>query len=133
MTYYAPESRLGIFLAIIMVMNFGMFFLHWIINSRYWSEYDKLFTYFSSFIRDKKDPDILPQDEEFDENARFLSLFKRTYIEQKLQKKDYNDFKNFLMLLSHMKLQIRYDFADMRELYFERLRENASLLCFLIL
>jgi class 3 adenylate cyclase len=93
MTYYAPESRLGIFLVIITMMNFGMFFLHWIINSRYWSEYDKLFAYFSSFIRDKKDPDILPQDEEFDENARFLSLFKRTYIEQKLQKKDYNDFK----------------------------------------
>lgn len=93
MTYYAPESRLGIFITIIMVMNFGMFLVHWIINSRYWNEHDKLFEYFSSFIRDKKDPDILPQDEEFDENARFLSLFKRTYIEQKLQKKDYNDFK----------------------------------------
>jgi hypothetical protein len=35
----------------------------------------------------------MPQDEEFDENAQFLSLFKRTYVENKLLKKDYNDFK----------------------------------------
>jgi len=93
MTYFAPESRLGFFVAIIMMMNFGMFFLYWVINSRYWAEYDKLFDYFSTFIREKRDPENLPQDEEFLENAKFLSLFKRTYVEHKLQKKDYEDFK----------------------------------------
>lgn len=93
MTEYASQSRINLFLLGIMVMNFSMFLLYSIINSRYWNEYDKLFTYFSTFIREKNDLTEFPVSEEFDENARFLSLFKRTYIENKLLKKDYNDFK----------------------------------------
>lgn len=56
-------------------------------------EHDKLFTFFSAFIRDKKNPINIPRTGEFDENTRFLSLFKRTFIEQNLLKKDYADFK----------------------------------------
>jgi hypothetical protein len=93
MTEYASASRAGFFLQGIMFFNFSMFFLYTYINTRYWSEYDKLFNYFSRFIRDKNEPAEFPKNEEFDENARFLSLFKRTYIENKLLKKDYSDFK----------------------------------------
>jgi class 3 adenylate cyclase len=93
MTQFAADSRMNLLLFAIMIMNFMMFFVYSLINSRYWSEHDKLFAYFSTFIREKKDPDEFPVNEEFDENARFLSLFKRTYIEQKLQRKDYNEFK----------------------------------------
>lgn len=93
MTEYTADSKTNWFLIGIMLMNFSMFLLYSIINSRYWNEYDKLFAYFSLFIREKKDPLEFPESEEFDENARFLSLFKRTYIENKLLKKDYNDFK----------------------------------------
>ncbi len=93
MTEYAPDSKAKMLLLGIMVMNLTMFVLYSLINTRYWSEHDKLFSYFSTFIREKKDPLEFPANEEFDENARFLSLFKRTYIEQKLQRKDYNEFK----------------------------------------
>ena len=93
MTYYATESRIAIYLAIVLIVNFGMMSIFLTINSRYWSEHAKVFQHFSTFIRDKKDPDIMPQWEEFTENAEFLSLFKRTYVENKLLKKDYNDFK----------------------------------------
>ncbi len=93
MTYYATGARVEIFLAILMVVNFAMITSYLMINSRYWTEHAKLFNHFSSFIRDKKDPDMMPQLEEFTENAEFLSLFKRTYVEHKLLKKDYNDFK----------------------------------------
>ena len=67
--------------------------MHSLINARFWKEHQRLLEHFTSFIRDKKDPDSIPQTEEFDENARFLSLFKRTYVEHKLLKKDYEDFK----------------------------------------
>lgn len=93
MTEYAPESRLGWLLFSVMVVNFGMLFLYMNINSRYWQEYEKLFAYFSSYIRERKRPEEFPHDEEFDENARFLSLFKRTYIEHNLLEKDYEEFK----------------------------------------
>lgn len=93
MAEYAPVSKLFILLLLIMVVNVGMLFFYTAINSRYWSEHDKLLDYFSTFIRDKKDPDSIPEDEEFSENARFLSLFKRTYVEHKLLRKDYADFK----------------------------------------
>lgn len=45
------------------------------INSRYWTELSELFQYFKTFIRDKKNPDRMPYNEEFTENADFLSLF----------------------------------------------------------
>lgn len=93
MTEFASESRINLFLLGIMVMNFSMFLLYSSINTRYWTEYDKLFSYFSTFIREKSDPQEFPMSGEFDENARFLSLFKRTYIENKLLQKDYADFK----------------------------------------
>jgi class 3 adenylate cyclase len=93
MTEFAPESRLKWFLVLITIINLGVFFLYTAINSRYWTEHEKLFAYFSRFIREQKKPDAFPFEEEFDENARFLSLFKRTYIEQNLLKKDYNEFK----------------------------------------
>lgn len=93
MTYYVAESRIIIYLVIITMVNFGMFAIHLSINSRYWDEHARLFQYFSTFIRDKKDPDKMPEYEVFKENAEFLSLFKRTYVENKLLKKDYNDFK----------------------------------------
>lgn len=93
MTEYASESRTNFFLLGIMVMNFSMFLIYSIINTRYWSEYDRLFDYFSQFIRNKSDPKEFPNIEEFDENARFLSLFKRTYVEQNLLKKDYHELQ----------------------------------------
>ena len=93
MVEYAPESRLFLLLLLVLFVNLGMLFFYSSINSRYWTEHEKLLEYFSTFIRDKKDPDSIPEFEEFDENARFLSLFKRTYIEHKLLKKDYSDFK----------------------------------------
>lgn len=93
LAYAAPASRIGIFLIGVTFLNFLMFVTYYFINTRYWSEHDKLFQYFSTFIREKKDPDCMPIDEEFSENAQFLSLFKRTYVEHKLLKKDYNDFK----------------------------------------
>lgn len=93
MTEFAPESRLGWLLVLVTCINLGMFFLYTAINTRYWTEHEKLFGYFSSFIREKKTPESFPLEEEFDENAKFLSLFKRTYIEQNLLKKDYNEFK----------------------------------------
>ena len=93
MTYYSIGSRVSLYLAIVMIVNFGMITIYLIINSRYWNEHAKVLQHFSRFIRDKKDPDVMPQTEEFTENAEFLSLFKRTYVEHKLLKKDYNDFK----------------------------------------
>lgn len=93
LAYAAPESRIGMFLIGVTFLNFLMFVSYYFINTRYWNEHEKLFQHFSTFIREKKDPDEMPQDEEFDENAQFLSLFKRTYVEHKLLKKDYNDFK----------------------------------------
>ncbi len=93
MSLYALESHTMIYLVIVMILNFTMFGSYVVINSRYWSEHARLFRHFSTFIRDKKDPLEMPRDEEFDENAQFLSLFQRTYIENKLLKKDYNDFK----------------------------------------
>jgi class 3 adenylate cyclase len=93
MSLYALESHTMIYLIIVMILNFSMLGSYVVINSRYWREHARLFAHFSTFIRDKKDPDQMPQDEEFDENAQFLSLFKRTYVENKLLKKDYNDFK----------------------------------------
>lgn len=82
------------------------------INSRYWNEHAKVFQYFSSFIRDKKDPDDMPQMEQFTENAEFLSLFKRTYVENKLLKKDYDDFKKvfdtFIPQEIHSKIGFRW-------------------------
>lgn len=92
--YYASESRTGQMLFIILCVNFGMFFFHWLINSRFWEEHDQLFNFFTNYIRHKKDPEAFPKSEIFYENSRFLSLFKRTYVEHKLQKKDYNDLKN---------------------------------------
>jgi adenylate cyclase len=112
MTEYASASRAGFFLQGIMFFNFSMFFLYTYINTRYWSEYDKLFNYFSRFIRDKNEPAEFPKNEEFDENARFLSLFKRTYIENKLLKKDYSDFKKvfdtFIPKEIHSKIGFRW-------------------------
>lgn len=70
-----------------------MLFLYTAINARYVTEHEKLFEYFTSFIREKKRPDVFPLEEEFDENAKFLSLFKRTYIEHNLLEKDYEEFK----------------------------------------
>jgi class 3 adenylate cyclase len=93
MALYASENETIMFLVAIMTMNIAMFVLYSLINTRYWSEHEKLFEYFSTFIRDKTDPAGFPEDEEFHENARFLSLFKRTFIEQKIQKKDYDSFK----------------------------------------
>ena len=93
MSLYALESHMMIYLIIVMIVNFAMLGSYVFINSRYWSEHARLFQHFSTFIRDKKDPVEMPQDEEFDENAQFLSLFKRTYVENKLLKKDYDDFK----------------------------------------
>lgn len=93
MIYYASGSRTGLLMTIMMVINFGMLFGYTMLNARYWAEHEQVFKHFSTFIREKKDPEPMPQDELFDENARFLSLFKRTYVEHKLQKKDYNDFK----------------------------------------
>ena len=61
MTYYATESRIAIYLAIVLIVNFGMMSIFLTINSRYWSEHAKVFQHFSTFIRDKKDPDIMPQ------------------------------------------------------------------------
>ena len=93
MMNYIRESRIHNYLTIVMVMNFLMIVMYLAVNSRFWSEHAKLLQHFSSFIRDKRDPDIMPQSEEFSENAQFLSLFKRTYVENKILKKDYNDFK----------------------------------------
>lgn len=93
LAYFAPRSQVGLFLIGVTFLNFLMFTAYWIINARYWKEHERLLRYFSSFIRDKKDPETIPQTEEFDENAQFLSLFKRTYVEHKLLKKDYTDFK----------------------------------------
>jgi class 3 adenylate cyclase len=93
MTYYARATLVTMYLAIVMMVNFGMITIYLTINSRYWNEHARLFQHFSTFIRDKKDPDEMPQTEQFTENAAFLSLFKRTYVENKLLKKDYNDFK----------------------------------------
>jgi hypothetical protein len=64
------------------------------INRKYWNEHTQLFNYFSTFIRDKIDPAEMPKDEVFTENIELLSLFKRTYIETKILKKDYTDFKH---------------------------------------
>ncbi|MBX9808906.1 adenylate/guanylate cyclase domain-containing protein [Candidatus Gracilibacteria bacterium] len=93
MTHYAQEDRIDIYLFVIIMVNFGMITLYLFLNSKYWDEHTRLFQHFSTFIRDKKDPDKMPQDEQFTENAEFLSLFKRTYVENKLLKKDYTDFK----------------------------------------
>ena len=93
MSLYALESHLMIYLMIIMMVNFGMFAIYFILNSRYWEAHARLFQHFQTFIRDKRDPLEMPHDEEFSENAEFLSLFHRTYIENKLLKKDYNEFK----------------------------------------
>lgn len=93
LTYTAIESHIGMFLIGVVAMNVMMFLAYWLINARYWHEHERLLAYFSSFIRDKKDPESIPIDEEFSENAQFLSLFKRTYVEHKLLKKDYTDFK----------------------------------------
>ncbi len=93
MTSYVAETQIIIYLLVIIVVNLCMFTLHLIINSMYWDEHARLFQYFSTFIRDKKDPDTIPETEVFTENAQFLSLFKRTYVENKLLKKDYDDFK----------------------------------------
>ncbi len=91
--YYDPELTTTLYLIIMIFVNLGIFAIYLVINSRYWAENDRLFQDFSTFIRDKKDPEYIPQDEEFSENAKFLSLFKRTYVEHKLLKKDYDDFK----------------------------------------
>lgn len=93
MTEFAPESKLRWLLSIFIVLNLGIVLIYTIINTRYWREHDRLFRYFSSFIREKKAPENLLFEEEFDENARFLSLFKRTYVEHNLLKKDYAEFK----------------------------------------
>lgn len=93
MSLYALESHILIYLIIIITLSFAMLASYIAINSRYWTEHSRLFQHFQAFIRDKRDPAVMPHDEEFSENAEFLSLFQRTYIENKLLKKDYNDFK----------------------------------------
>ncbi len=93
MSLFALESHILIYLIIVIILSFAMLASYIAINSRYWTEHGRLFKHFQAFIRDKRDPVVMPHDEEFSENAEFLSLFQRTYIENKLLKKDYNDFK----------------------------------------
>lgn len=94
MTFYAAASLATIYFLIVMILNLGMLWLYTRINRRYWAEHTQLFKHFSTFIRDKIDPDEMPQNEMFIENTELLSLFKRTYVETKILKKDYTDFKN---------------------------------------
>lgn len=64
-------------------------------NARYWGEYEKILGSFTYFMRHKNiRMNFAWAIEEFDENARFLSLMKRAYVEQNLMTKDYNDLKN---------------------------------------
>ena len=83
------------FLYCVIALNFVICWYFIFLNARYWNEYENLLAGFTHFMRYKNiKVNFAGAFEEFDENARFLSLMKRTYVEQNLLKKDYNDLKN---------------------------------------
>lgn len=85
----AQKSLLaGIFLINLVILRYNIF-----LNTKYWKEHKKLLGDFSEFIKNRWARLSFPEDEEFVENAQFLSLFKRTYIEQNLLKKDYRELQ----------------------------------------
>ncbi len=82
------------FLYSVIAINIIIFFYFTLLNARYWAEFDKLLNSFNFLMRNNNVRIKFPKrDEEFEENARFLSLMKRTYIEHNLLKKDYQDLK----------------------------------------
>lgn len=83
------------YLYCLIALSFVIFWYFTFLNAKYWSEYEKILSSFTFLMRNKnKNLDFSGKQEEFDENARFLSLMKRTYVEQNLMKKDYADLKN---------------------------------------
>jgi class 3 adenylate cyclase len=88
--YFAVERwfLFSIFIANLVILWYFVF-----LNARYWKEHEKILSDFSLFMRNKWGKILFSQEEEFDENARFLSLIKRTYVEQNLLKKDYSELQ----------------------------------------
>lgn len=83
------------FLYCVIALSFVIFWYFTFLNAKYWGEYEKILSSFTFLMRNKnKNLDFTGKQEEFDENARFLSLMKRTYVEQNLMRKDYADLKN---------------------------------------
>ena len=82
------------YLYCVIAPNFVIFWYFILMNARYWSEFENLLSSFTFFMRNKNVKiNFKGAEEEFEENARFLSLMKRTYVEQKIMKKDFNDLK----------------------------------------
>lgn len=81
------------FMFSIVIVNLIILWYFVFLNAKYWKEHDKILSDFSLFMRNKWGKIIFSQEEEFDENARFLSLIKRTYVEQNLLKKDYRELQ----------------------------------------
>lgn len=81
------------FMFCVVILNLIILWYFVFLNSKYWKEHDKILADFSLFMRNKWGKIAFSQEEEFDENARFLSLIKRTYVEQNLLKKDYNELQ----------------------------------------
>lgn len=81
------------FMFCIFLMNLVILWYFVFLNAKYWKEHEKILADFSIFMRNKWWKIIFSQEEEFDENAKFLSLIKRTYIEQNLLKKDYRELQ----------------------------------------
>ncbi len=93
-------------------MNLFLLWYHIAQNTRFWKEHEELFSHFSEFIKHNTTPTLFPEWWKFDENARFLSLFKRTYIEQNLLKKDYKElasvFEKFIPKKIHDEIGFRW-------------------------
>ncbi len=81
------------FMLCVFLINLLILWYFIFLNARYWKEHEKILSDFSLFMRNKWWKLFFPQEEEFDENAKFLSLIKRTYVEQNLLKKDYRELQ----------------------------------------
>lgn len=90
-SYFDPERWI---FYLLLVSNLLLLWYNIRLNGSFWNEHEKLFGNFSEFIKNNTTTPIhFPESEQFDENAKFLSLFKRTYIEQNLLKKDYKELR----------------------------------------
>lgn len=95
----------------VFICNLLILWHHVRLNTKFWKEHEELFGNFSEFIKNHGSAVHFPDGEQFHENAKFLSLFKRAYIAQNLLKKDYKElqwvFEKFIPKKIHDEIGFR--------------------------
>lgn len=89
-SYFDPARWVMFF---VFICNLLILWHHVRLNTKFWKEHEELFGNFSEFIKNHGSAVHFPDGEQFHENAKFLSLFKRAYIAQNLLKKDYKELQ----------------------------------------